>query len=121
MTTAQNTRALRWTLVLLAACIGMLVLAFNASTDVSPELPQPVAKKYYKLWFKNSAPPEPVHQDLNWWPELKTFTKKMATPPFGLTASHSTGPVNYSEHSFGKLFPTAINFRDTTTKPLKRD
>lgn len=84
MTTPQNTQALRWTLALLAACVAMLIFAFSASSNVTPELPQPVAKKYYKLWFKNNAPPLSIHDELKWWPDLKKIYKKNGYNPIWL-------------------------------------
>jgi len=84
MTTTQNTQALRWTLVLLAACVAMLIFAFSASSDVTPELPQPVAKKYYKLWFKNNTPPPSIQDELKWWLDLKKIYQKNGYNPIWL-------------------------------------
>lgn len=62
----------------------MFIMAFSASSDVSPKLPQPVAKKYYKLWFENNTPPKSVHSELKWWPDLKNIYQKNGYNPIWL-------------------------------------
>ena len=62
--------------MLLACCIGMFIFAFSASSKVEPELPQPVAKKYFKQWLKESKPPPPISSQLKWWPYLKNIYRQ---------------------------------------------